>query len=101
MKKSTTTLLAATLVTLLSVSQSAMALNEDSAGYSLLLNGSPSYSEVAMPTASFRGHAEEIGNSENGIDPAYVGVGYVETIVYENQTPNVELNFLSGEFTTR
>ena len=100
MKNRTTTLLAATLVTLLVSSQSAMALNEESSGYSEIL-GNQVTSPYAMPAAAFMDNELIIGNSENGIDPAYVGYARVNTVIYDNQLNGKETNFLSGESSTR
>lgn len=75
MKNKTTTLLAVTLITLLTAGQSAMAGNEDTSGYEALI-GTANSSQSMVVTASFMQRDTVIGNSENGVDPAYLGGTY-------------------------
>jgi len=100
MKNKMKTLLAATLVTLLVSSQSAMALNEDSAGYSSLFN-SQTTEASDFPTPAFMDNDLYIGNSENGVDPAYLGYQKINSVVYDNQLNGRPTNFLSGENSPR
>jgi len=75
MKNTTTKLAAATLFTLALVSQSAMAMHEDSGSYDFLNGKSQSTSELSLTTVSYRSSVNHSisGTSEGGFDSAYVG----------------------------
>jgi len=75
MKNTTTKLAAATLFTIALVSQSAMAMNQDSGSYDLLNGKSMTTAELSLTTVSYRSNGSHAisGTSEGGFDSAYVG----------------------------
>jgi len=88
MKNTTTKLTAATLIIFALVSQSAIAMNEDSGSYDVLNGKSQSVSELSLTMVSYSSGVEQsiAGTSEGGYDSAYVGSTQPAPMVTTNNT---------------